>query len=415
MSATKIDTAKTDLKTATNNRQIIENGVAGGGKVELPSGLTVTDQEVNFGPQHSGGQFTGQGLGRSVLRNLYTAGPSGQYGLQIYGREITSLGLITEGTLLGDVEEGTLGLEALANIPPGTLVYVTQGLSYIDGKFQEAMTGEYRRIAPGNAFDRPISRDYLSANHPEGGPERPCYAVPVQAVEDLVVADLTIAQPVNGQASPLLVKYMTGWFHRVGLGLPGEVNQRSGVNTSAPVAFLGCESNAPLELNTCHGIDIADGFFGGLRGEESCSECLLIRTELRINGNSWNGLDWTNGSDRLTAQDVTVYGGGQWYDSGVRFSIRATGRECVLRNVRDRFPVVVAPGWSAVQIAGDRLLAEGLETQMPVQVLFGQGMVLNRCTAAAWDLRPGTGGVATDCKNMPVDPAQIPGPWIIRG
>jgi hypothetical protein len=63
-----------DFDTARANREAIENGLLGGGTVQLDNGTYFLDRSVKLDQRHSRGTLRGRGVG-TVLRNQYTASP----------------------------------------------------------------------------------------------------------------------------------------------------------------------------------------------------------------------------------------------------------------------------------------------------------------------------------------------------
>lgn len=67
----KIVPDKDDLPTSKANRELIESSLLGGGNLTLSNGTIHLDQQLSFGPLHSGGTLKGMGPA-TILRNSHT-------------------------------------------------------------------------------------------------------------------------------------------------------------------------------------------------------------------------------------------------------------------------------------------------------------------------------------------------------
>lgn len=413
------------LDVARYNREILEDRLARGA-VTLGRGIYHLDRQLELGPRHSGCVLAGAGAALTILRNshetyprnrtLWIAGlnyqphPTWQRdeaGLLRYAQAIRlAAGALPGGTKL--LLDGSSHLYNLAG-RAGRWIYVTSGIATLN-----ELRGEWRRIVSYSEadglllLDRPLRHDYA-------GPD--AAVLLGVAAQDITIRDLTLAQPVHGEAVCFGAKWAVGLtLKRVRFGVPAQPASRAGCASCGYVAIVDCDAEAAWEGNTTHDLSARGGQWRSLVGEEMCLDWSLNDLVVAVGGRRISGVHWYQESDGLRLTNVRVEGGGAPVDDadlgrGTHVVLSAVGRGVSVRDVAVSGTHFV-PGYSGIALGGDGLRVDNLRADVPLFVDEGRDIGLSHVRCPTVLLRKGTTGSAWDCGpdlRLPV------GGWAVGG
>lgn len=231
---------------------------------------------------------------------------------------------------------------------------------------------DYRRVVAVDAIDHVVTVDRpFTRFHTQAA------LVRVAAASDLTVADLTVADPGNGN-EPLFVKFASGLkFEGVRFGVPGESNHGPSIISSADVVFDGCENLGQTGLNSSHDVTFRGCRLGGMSGlvcEEGCQD-VTVQDAAVAGVNGQHGIA-AFPCDRLTLRRVAVSGYG--YQGG--YPLICGGKDA---RVEDVTLSGTNPA-TAARLGGGGLTVVRLSSDVPVSVEQAADASVRGSVAPSW-------------------------------